>query len=79
MVRRVVTGSAKHSSEKDYGGIKKAVNQIPLAYFEPPPQQAKALTNQAKRQSTSLKKIFQVQKIQDQVSSQAQPIQPKAR
>ena len=38
MVRRVITVTVKHLSEKDYDGIKKVVNQIPLAYFEPPPQ-----------------------------------------
>ena len=36
--RQGVTVSAKHLSKNDYDGILEATKQIPLAYFEPPPQ-----------------------------------------
>ena len=64
IVRRVVTLTAKHLFEKDYDGIKKAVNQIPLAYFEPPPRPAEAAervcgTHPCGHSSTIASKDFQ--------------------
>ena len=38
MIKRAVTISANHLSTRDYEGIVKGVEQIPLMYFEPEPQ-----------------------------------------
>ena len=40
MIKRAVTISANHLSTRDYQGIVKGVQQVPLVYFEPEPQAA---------------------------------------